>query len=339
MTDSDPDNDPATTDSETTFYEYDLYGNLLSVVLPDGRTIEYEVDGAGRRVGRRELDIDGNRISFKGWIYRDLLRPIAEVNEAGNVVARYIYGDGAGARQNGLKQVGTRLGANQDASLPFWGSNVPEAIEFLDGSGGVMQTISLVTNQVGSVQLVTDADTGDVLQRTEYDAFGRVVFDSSPRLQPFGFAGGIHDLDTGFVRFGARDYENNLGRWTGRDPSRMMDGPNLYAYAQSDPVGRVDANGLWSCWKEQAGVSLCGVEAVVCILEPTHLSCITAAAACALAIDALEGCEAKNRPKCKYISRRAQPGDLGAPDTQEECDRIPGSRLIMVCEGEPGYNE
>ena len=54
MTDSDPNGDGDTSDSETSTYEYDLYGNLLSVGLPDGRTIEYDVDGAGRRVGRRE---------------------------------------------------------------------------------------------------------------------------------------------------------------------------------------------------------------------------------------------------------------------------------------------
>src|SRR5690606_26004593 len=146
--------------NETTEYEYDLYGNLLSVALPDGRTIEYEVDGAGRRVGRRGLDPKGSVISFKGWIDRDLLRPIAEVNDLGEVTARYIYSDGDGARQNGVEQLATRLGANQDTSLPFSGSNVPEAIELLDASGAVTQTLVLSTNQVGSVQLVADASSG-----------------------------------------------------------------------------------------------------------------------------------------------------------------------------------
>src|SRR5690606_27492543 len=177
MIDSDPNGDGDTSDSETTFYVYDLFGNLLSVALPDGHTIEYEVDGAGRRVGRRELDPQGNEISFKGWIYRDLLRPIAEVNDLGEVTARYIYSDGSGARQNGVDQLATRLGANQDTSLPFSGSNVPEATELLDAAGNVTQTLMLSTNQVGSVQLVTDAATGEMLQRIEYDEFGRILSD------------------------------------------------------------------------------------------------------------------------------------------------------------------
>src|SRR5690606_18096434 len=67
-----------TATGEETVYEYDLFGNLLSVALPDGRTVEYDVDGAGRRVGRRVLDEQGVEQEYRGWIYRDLLRPIAE---------------------------------------------------------------------------------------------------------------------------------------------------------------------------------------------------------------------------------------------------------------------
>ena len=230
--------------NETTHYEYDLFGNLLSVALPDGRTIEYDVDGAGRRIGRRELDANGDEISFRGWIYRDLLRPIAEVNALGEVVARYVYSDGDGARQNGVGQLATRLGANQDTSLPFSGSNVPEAIELLDASGNVTQTLVLSTNQVGSVQLVTDAATGEVVQRIQYDEFGRVLSDSAPGMQPFGFAGGLYDAETKLVRFGARDYASDVGRWVARDPVRLRGGANGYLYVGSNPIAGRDFSGF-----------------------------------------------------------------------------------------------
>ncbi len=245
MTDSDPNGDGDTSDSEVTFYQYDLFGNLLRVDLPDGRAIEYDVDGAGRRVGRRELDASGVEISFRGWIYRDLLRPIAEVDAQGNVVARYVYGDGEGSRQNGLGQLATRLGAGQDASLGFEGRNVPEMIEIVDGSGTVVQRLSLVTNQVGSVQLVSDAVTGEVVQRLSYDEFGRVTFDSNPGAQPFGFAGGMLDHQTQLHRFGARDYDAALGRWASRDAIRLGNpDKNPYVYAGNRPIDRVDPTGL-----------------------------------------------------------------------------------------------
>jgi len=72
-----------------------------------------------------------------------------------------------------------------------------------------------------------------------------VVSDTSPGFQPFGFAGGLYDPLTGLVRFGARDYDAETGRWTAKDPIRFDGGDgNLYAYVGNDPVNRVDPSGL-----------------------------------------------------------------------------------------------
>ena len=63
-------------------------------------------------------------------------------------------------------------------------------------------TYRLLTNPV-SVRLVVNAATGQVAQRIEYDAFGRVLSDTNPGFQPFGFAGGLYDAATGLVHFSA----------------------------------------------------------------------------------------------------------------------------------------
>jgi len=62
----------------------------------------------------------------------------------------------------------------------------------------------------------------------------------------FGFAGGFYDPDTGLVRFGARDYDAEVGRWTTKDPILFRGGDtNLYAYAGNDPVNSTDPSGLF----------------------------------------------------------------------------------------------
>jgi len=88
-------------------------------------------------------------------------------------------------------------------------------------------------------------ETGVVAQRMDYDVWGVVTEDTNPGFQPFGFAGGIYDLDTGLVRFGARDYDPFVGRWTGKDPIGFRGGDyNLYGYVLADPINNIDPAGL-----------------------------------------------------------------------------------------------
>ena len=68
----------------------------------------------------------------------------------------------------------------------------------------------------------------------------------NPGFQPFGFAGGLYDSLTGLVRFGAREYDANTGRWATKDPGGFSGGPNLYAYAANDPINLVDWLGTYT---------------------------------------------------------------------------------------------
>jgi len=104
----------------------------------------------------------------------------------------------------------------------------------------------LITDQIGSVRLVVNTSTGAIAQRLDYDEFGNTVVDTAPGFQPFQYAGGLRDIDTGMVRFGARDYDARVGRWTAKDALRFEGGlANLYVYAGSDPVNNADPSGLY----------------------------------------------------------------------------------------------
>jgi RHS repeat-associated protein len=110
-------------------------------------------------------------------------------------------------------------------------------------------TYRIIADHLGSVRLVIDVATGQVVQRMDYDAFGAVLLDTNPGFQPFGFAGGLYDRDTGLVRFGARDYDPAIGRWTTKDPVRFGGADlNLFAHASGDPVNLLDPSGFYDIY-------------------------------------------------------------------------------------------
>jgi len=191
---------------QVTTYQYDVLGNLMSATLPNATTVDYVIDGRNRRIGKK---VNGTLV--QGFLYKDQLNPVAELDGAGNVVSRFVYG-----------------------SKP----NVPDYMI----KGGV--TYRIISDHLGSPRLVVDA-TGNIVQRLDYDDWGNVTTDTNPGFQPFGFAGGIYDRDTNLIRFGARDYDPETGRWTAKDPIKFAGGDsNLYGYTFNDPINWTDTNGM-----------------------------------------------------------------------------------------------
>ncbi len=191
----------------STTFTYDPRGNLREVLLPNGTQIEYLVDGNDRRIGKKV-----NGVFVKGFVYQNMLNPIAELDGSSNIVSRFIYA--------------TRL-------------NVPD---FMICNGTNYQ---ILTDHLGSPRMIVNTNNGTIVQRIDYNEFGVVIADSNPGFQPFGFVGGLYDPDTKLVRFGARDYDPQAGRFTDRDPIGFNGGQaNLYAYVASDPVNLIDPSGL-----------------------------------------------------------------------------------------------
>nr|WP_235557193.1 RHS repeat-associated core domain-containing protein [Methyloglobulus morosus] len=192
----------------TTTYRYDVLGNLREVNLPDATAtrIEYVIDGQNRRIGKKR-----NGVLEQGFIYQSQLKPVAELDGSGNIVSRFVYGIGVNSPDFMIK-------------------------------GGV--TYRIFKDHLGSPKLVVNTATNAVVQRMDYDAWGNVTFNSNESFQPFGFAGGIYDKDTGLVRFGARDYDSLVGRWTVKDPIGFESGDsNIYSYVNNRVLNFVDPQG------------------------------------------------------------------------------------------------
>ncbi|MBI3204594.1 MAG: RHS domain-containing protein [Myxococcales bacterium] len=191
----------------TTTYTYDVRGNLVRVDLPGGDVIQYLVDGQDRRVGKKK-----NGVLERAWLYRNQLNPVAELDGAGNLVSRFVYGSK---------------------------SNVPEYMV----RGGV--TYRVLSDHLGSPRALVDVATATVAWRADFDAWGnRTLIAGTADFLPFGFAGGMLDAETGLTRFGARDYDPTVGRWSAKDPIGFRNTEiNFYLYAAADPVNRRDPKG------------------------------------------------------------------------------------------------
>ena len=113
------------------------------------------------------------------------------------------------------------------------------------------KTYRILSDWRGSVRAVVDATAGTVVETIDYDAWGNATVNDTTcaagaacaPFQPFGFAGGLFDRETGLVRFGARDYDPSVGRWTQKDGAGFAGGRNFYVYAWNDPVDYIDITG------------------------------------------------------------------------------------------------
>jgi RHS repeat-associated protein len=162
----------------------------------------------GRRIAKK---VNGTIV--EKYLWQGLTRLLAVYDGADNLLMRFEYAD----------------------------ERMPVAVI----SEGV--TYYLAYDQVGSLRVVADS-AGDVVKRIDYDSFGNMIADTNKDFKiPFGFAGGLHDRDTRLIRFGYRDYDPDVGRWTAKDPILCAGGnTDLYGYVLNDPVNLIDPDGLWT---------------------------------------------------------------------------------------------
>ena len=186
-------------------------------------------DPLGRRIAKK---INGNIVEKYLWKGKTTLLAVYDGND--NLLMRFMYAD----------------------------ARAPLAMT----KGGL--NYYLCYDQVGSLRLVTDT-FGNVVKEIDYDSFGNVLADSDPSFTvPFGFAGGLYDVDTGLVHFGARDYDPDTGMWTAKDPILFKGrDTNLFGYVLKDPVNLIDPLGLIYnpySWKALTGdvAGLAGLSAI-----------------------------------------------------------------------------
>ncbi len=195
-----------TVGSDVTTYTYTRSGALKSVILPSTDVIDYVLDAGEQRIAKKV-----NSVVTEKYLWAGLTGLLAVYDGSDTLLARFEYAD--------------------------W----PMPVKMVQGGN----TYYLAYDQVGSLRAVLE-DDGTIVHEITYDSFGNILTETNSGLTiPFGFAGGLHDRDTGLVRFGYRDYDPDTGRWTAKDPIGFKGGDtNLYAYCHGKPLILVDSSGL-----------------------------------------------------------------------------------------------
>ncbi len=232
-------------DGTATTYQYNA-GNQLTQ-SSGGQNQTYTYDARSRLVGmsgdvnrtytynfRDEMTGTTGPDGSAAYAYDALRRRVGET--VGGVTTNFLH-DGVGVGTTvlaeyapvGVLKTGYTLAPFTDGRLARAGS---------DGSGYYL------SDGTGSTRYLAD-NSGGLVNRYEYDAFGQSTARQENLANPYQFAGRRWDAAADLYDNRARRYSPSLGRFVQADPLGQVEGPNLYRYAQNNPVTRVDPLG-WS---------------------------------------------------------------------------------------------
>jgi RHS repeat-associated protein len=235
------------TDCAHTFrYEWDEVGRLTrarrwdtdvpTLDKPDAE-LDYAYDATDERTLKAATELGGEP-TFSAYIFDSLeLR--------GTTFDGADYARSPTTEVGYLAAHGTRIGRVHYA--PPLTDTSPSA------TGSPLHVLLELPDHLGSTSVVVDRDSGELVERSTYTAFGNPDSDYRPERwnsfrEDFRFTGKEEDTEVGLQYFGKRYYAPRLDRWVSADPlavhSPSKGDPNLYANVRGAVVKMVDPRGL-----------------------------------------------------------------------------------------------
>lgn len=192
---------------------------LVSVSTNGAFAEAYAYDALGRRVTTRNAE------GTERHVYDDNWQVIADLDEGGNVLRSYVWGEGID------RLLAVKIGS---------------------------RTYTALTDVQGTVWGYADAN-GNVVAKWTYDAWGNVLSEeiaegaAELRAVRYRFQGRECSAATGLANFRMRWYDAVTGRWLSKDPIGLSGGLNLYAFCGDCPICLHDPDGKIA-WVIGAGI-------------------------------------------------------------------------------------
>ena len=213
-------------------HQYDTAGNVTKL-----KALTTQINPA-HQYNNLTWDVSGqleevNPDGFPGVHYFKNYDALGRNMEHG--VTRYEYdGDHVIADMNG----------NSVSFSYTWGPGVDNLMSATSYGMGTPHKIYAIRDRLGSIMGYVH-ETGTVVTRYEYDAWGLPVFEqkSFPAPSRYRWQCREYEVETGLYNFRARWYDPNSGRFISKDPIGLAGGLNLYAFCGNDPVNYRDPYG------------------------------------------------------------------------------------------------
>jgi RHS repeat-associated protein len=227
--------------SDGTFnYTYDAEGNLTrKTTIATGQYTDFQYDYRNRLVQGTVTSAGGIILSQVTYTYDVFNRRIARTVDPDGAgpqpaVTTYTVYDGANAWAD-------YSASGQVLARYLFGQGADEILaRFRPGEG----TAWYLTDRLGSVRDIVNA-AGVVIDHLDYDSFGNILRQTNPAAgDRFTFTGREWDPQLQLYYYRARFYDPQQGRFVSQDPTGFSAGDtNLYRYVGNSPLGATDPSG------------------------------------------------------------------------------------------------